>query len=127
MPCCADSIFCVLLSSLFSLSLSPSLSLYLSLSLSCFVFFFSFCFAFVVAFGIFHLSGEVSSFAGRDVLVDDAPDDAHRVPADRALLFSPSAICLDPLLPDHLLVCTDDVQKCIRRVSPDGWLFLSVL
>lgn len=71
-------------------------------------------------------SGELTSFAGRDAIESEAPDSEDPVLKENALLFSPSAICTDPLSPHNVLVCTDDVQKCVRRLSADGSLLVVV-
>ena len=45
---------------------------------------------------------------------------ANPVRGAEAVLHSPSAVCVDPTAPGHVLIGSDENQKCIRRLSPDG-------
>jgi hypothetical protein len=70
------------------------------------------------------LTGHVTTIAGRQPTDADVSEDTLSTTADSALLISPSALCADPDAAQNVLVCTDGIQKFIKRITHDGLVLL---
>jgi hypothetical protein len=75
------------------------------------------------------ISGRMTTVAGRQTPDSELQYDDYTKPvnATDAHLHSPSSLCMDPVNIGHVLIGSDENQKCIRRLSPDGTCLVSLL